>query len=133
MGLDMYLTGEKFVWTDWEHPENNPVMDGYEIGEYSLRIGYWRKHANLHGYIVKTFANGVDECQRIDLSKEDLEKIIDTINTRALPHTTGFFFGESDDSGEQIAHDVEILARAIVWLETKEKGVSRSLYYRASW
>ncbi len=26
MGLDMYLTGKKFLWTDWENDENNKNM-----------------------------------------------------------------------------------------------------------
>lgn len=67
MGLDMYLTGSKFLFTNWEHPEKNRKEDGIEIESVRLRLAYWRKHPNLHGYIVQTFADGKDECQEIEL------------------------------------------------------------------
>jgi hypothetical protein len=41
MGLDMYLTGEKFFMTDWDNPENNKTEDGYEVKAHRLRLGYW--------------------------------------------------------------------------------------------
>lgn len=133
MGLDMYLDGEKYFWTDWENPQNNVKEDGYELKNKSLRLGYWRKHPNLHGYIVREFADGVDECQPIPLTAKDIDKIIQAIKDRALPHTTGFFFGQSDDSEEQAARDIKILEAAKAWLTVKEKGISRDVYYRASW
>ena len=49
-----------------------------------LSLGYWRKHPDLHGFIVKTFANGKDECQRIDLTGEDLIKIIEAVKSNTL-------------------------------------------------
>jgi hypothetical protein len=56
MGLDMYLTGEKFLMT------RNLEEDGFRLRSKTLELGYWRKHPNLHGYIVQTFADGTDEC-----------------------------------------------------------------------
>jgi hypothetical protein len=32
-------------------------------GDRDREVGYWRKHPDLHGYIVETFADGVDACQ----------------------------------------------------------------------
>ena len=61
MGLDMYLKGNKFYWTNWREPEKNLTEEGFKLTEKTLELGYWRKHPNLHGYIVKTFAEGVDE------------------------------------------------------------------------
>lgn len=131
MGLDMYLDGRKFLRTDWKNPENNPKEDGFEIKERSLRIGYWRKHPDLHGYIVQNFAGGVDECQEIDLSADDLKKIINAVKERQLPHTVGFFFGTSDGSEDE--ETIQILERAFDWLTTKEPNVSRAIVYQASW
>ncbi len=31
MGLDMYLEGRTYNWTDWKNPENNPTRDGFKI------------------------------------------------------------------------------------------------------
>ncbi len=131
MGLDMYLRGEKFFWTDWEHPENNRMEHGLKINSLTVDLGYWRKHPNLHGFIVQTFASGVDECQKIWLEAKHLEELIQAVERKGLPHTEGFFFGHSD--GTETEEDLAILRKAIEWLETKEAGVSRSVYYRASW
>lgn len=133
MGLDMYLSGKKFLWTDWKNPENNRQEDGFRVSEIELSIGYWRKHPNLHGYIVKTFAGGEDNCQSIDLTADALRDVIKAVQERRLPETSGFFFGKSDSSAEEIAEDVKQLTSAITWLEAEEKGVSRSIEYRASW
>jgi hypothetical protein len=54
MGLDMYLKGEKLVMnTSLDLRE-----DGFRLSSKTLDLGYWRKHPNLHGYIVQTFADG---------------------------------------------------------------------------
>lgn len=127
MGLDMYLEGDNFYLYDHPRRKSSPPIKR-EVAE----LGYWRKHPNLHGYIVNTFAEGLDECQNIDLSKEDMQQIIEAIRKRELPHTSGFFFGESEDSDEQIAHDVAIFETAIEWLEEKTDAW-RSVNYRASW
>lgn len=59
MGLDMYLSGRKYL-----RYGNDQIEDGFRVEEKIVRLGYWRKHPNLHGYIVKTFADDVDECQQ---------------------------------------------------------------------
>jgi hypothetical protein len=131
MGLDMYLEGEKFYWTDWEHPENNLTMDGFKITRTRLSLGYWRKHPDLHGFIVQTFAEGKDNCKDVYLSPEDIGTIMEAIQGDKLPHTEGFFFGATD--GSEKAESLRIFAAALAWLTTKKEGVSRSVYYRASW
>lgn len=131
MGLDMFLTGEKFLWGDWKHPENNPVEDGFKITKRILELGYWRKHPDLHGFIVETFAEGKDDCQDIWLSEENLQTILEAVKQDKLPHTEGFFFGQSTEEDKQPT--IEILENAIKWARGKEKNISRSVYYRASW
>ncbi len=131
MGLDMYLDGEKYLWTDHLNPENNPREDGYRVKTRTLELGYWRKHPNLHGYIVQNFADGVDNCQPIYLEDADIEKIIDAVARDNLPHTQGFFFGNSD--GTEKDEDLRILKAALAWLRADETGVFRSIRYRASW
>jgi hypothetical protein len=125
MGLDMYLEGHRF---DFDEKEQ---VDGFPVKQKVLELGYWRKHPNLHGYIVETFADGVDECQEIALGKEEIEKIMEAVKNRNLPMTTGFFFGESD--GSEAPGDLEILTRALRWLKDERRGLYKSVYYRASW
>lgn len=138
MGLDMNLYGEKS--TDYQSDE---MVDGFKVSNIILEIAYWRKHPNLHGFIVDTFDNGVDECQRIHLDKDDLDKIIVALETDAMygEPVTGFFFGrsyfpgEKDEFGsyeEQKAYDIEVFTKARDWLLTEGKEW-RSVVYQASW
>jgi hypothetical protein len=127
MGLDMYLVGDKFLRGEKQEE------DGYPVDTKLLDLGYWRKHPNLHGYIVNTFANGEDKCQKIELDADDLREIVKAVKEGDLPETTGFFFGESEDSARQRAVDTDIIERAISWLEAKDEGSWRSVYYQASW
>ena len=127
----MYLKGEKFLWTNWKAPEQGLTEDGFRVSNKELDLGYWRKHPDLHGYIVATFAGGKDDCQKIELDAEDLQNIIAAINAGKLPHTEGFFFGTSEDDPPET--DIKILTAALKWLEEQEPNVTRSVYYRASW
>ena len=131
MGLDMYLTGDRFLHTDWKEPKNNTYVGGFRRKGELYELGYWRKHSDLHGYIVATFAEGVDECQQIDLNLEDLEQIIKAVKGEDLPETKGFFFGESETANDQ--DTIKQIEGAIKWLKKKDKKGWRSVIYRASW
>ncbi len=131
MGLDMYLVGKKYFYRDFQNPEKNLVEDGFVVREKTLRLGYWRKHPNLHGFIVKTFCNGVDDCREIDLSEADIQTIMQAVRDKSLPHTTGFFFGHSD--GTEDEETLAIFDRALKWVGEKKDGEIRSVAYEASW
>jgi hypothetical protein len=128
MGLDMYLEGRTFNWTT---KAKQPMRDGYRVKGILLELGYWRKHPNLHGYIVKTFADGVDECQEIHLDADQIRQIIEAIKSKKLPHTDGPFFGRSD--GGEDAESIDIFERAIKWLDAAPKEEFRDVVYQASW
>ena len=156
MGLDMYLEGRKYLMSNYDDPDKDEKEDGFPVREKGLSLGYWRKHPNLHGYIVQTFAEGRDECQDIELDVPKLKAIIAAVEKKELPHTTGFFFGESDGSEDE--ETLAILKKAIDWLDrvcvkhddcrsnremaiectrAEEKRAGRESYrnvvYRASW
>lgn len=131
MGLDMYLTGSKYLRQDFNNPDATPREDGFRLKEKRLELGYWRKHPNLHGYIVQTFADGVDECQTIELTSDQMKTIIEAVKNKTLPHTEGFFFGESDGSEDE--ETIQIFEAAIKWLKEEADGEWRSVFYRASW
>jgi adenylate cyclase len=125
MGLDMYLTGTIYTMTF-------PRKRGERKAEL-FDLGYWRKHPNLHGYIVQAFAEGKDECQEIPLNDEDIRQIMQAVKDKALPYTTGFFFGGSEGTAAERKEDLDIFQGAIDWLATEEKDTIRSVSYRASW
>lgn len=130
MGLDMYLEGDKFYW---QFRDNGKCFteDGHRLVKKTFELGYWRKHPNLHGFIVENFGGGIDECQRICLSEENLKEIIRAVKEDRLPETQGFFFGESGDPNDQ--NTIEQLEKAIKWLQIEEENVDRDVYYQASW
>ena len=133
MGLDMHLNGSQYFWgSDLKLPE----LSHRPLKTAEVEIGYWRKHPNLHGYIVDRFAEGVDECQRIHLTMADIDQIILAINDAILPHTEGFFFGKSELTQEQKAYDLSIFEEARRWLAEDPKlhgFTTRAIIYQAIW
>ena len=148
MGLDMYLQG-RLYHHGMQHDEKGKYtgrkrekVDGYEKTTTEIELAYWRKHPNLHGYIVKTFNNGEDDCTPIDLSPDNLDQIANAIEKNELPETTGFFFGESSWHEEEKEKNVEIFRKASKWLRSKWDGENKysnkqkdwvSVQYLASW
>ena len=131
MGLDMYLTGEKYFCVHPAEEARIPREDGFEARSHILRLGYWRKHPNLHGFIVNTYADGEDNCESIYLDESQIEEIIAAITAETLPYTEGFFFGASD--GTEKDEDLKIFTAALAWLRALEQGVFKFVHYRASW
>jgi hypothetical protein len=120
MGLDMFMF--RSVRRD----------DGGWQAKGKKELAYWRKHPNLHGYIVDEYAGGVDECQEIPLDVKALDDIIEAVREERLPPTTGFFFGTSRDDEEQRKMDVEALTLCKEWIEGGPEG-ERRVIYQASW
>jgi len=82
----------------------------------------------------QTFADGIDNCQRIPLDEDRLKQIMEAVKAKNLPHTTGFFFGSSDGTEEEMEYDLRILKGALDWLLAQdERDTLRSVYYQASW
>jgi hypothetical protein len=122
MGLDMHLTGNKFFWSF--HGGEQRHEDGFRVKAVDLDLGYWRKHPDLHGFIVQAFAEGNDDQRQIELDATAIRCIITAVKDKRLPHTEGFFFGRSgwEHGEDQWKVDVEILERALAWLEAEPGG-----------
>jgi hypothetical protein len=79
-------------------------------GDDKQEIMYWRKHANLEGYMADLYAyrGGSKKefnCESLELDLTDLEKLEDECGSfRGLREANGFFWGVSDDE-----HDKETL------------------------
>ena len=137
MGLDMNLYGRKMLNYNRYSDKAAPLSeDGFPVSDIILEMGYWRKHPDLHGYIVETFAEGVDECQEIELTVEDLRMIAAAIRANKLPHTEGFFFGDSSWHIGKEEEYATIFEKAAEWKSAnidRNKEFYRVVYYRASW
>ena len=135
MGLDMYAFRHK---GDMIQPqEKRDKLDG--TPRELIQFADWRKHNRLQGFMQELYdkKNGADadnfNCVPLYLSKEELDMLQKQIETRTLPQTEGFFFG--DDSytweGEQNdmkAYDLKFVKDAKDWLD---KGYK--VFYECWW
>lgn len=114
MGLDMYLTAEKYVYSD-EQPKVTAALA--EVGfnnkskpvrSISVEIMTWRKANQIHQWFVDNVQDGDDDCKRYFVSLDKLRELVTLCQVVAqnhakaeelLPTQEGFFFGsyEYDD------------------------------------
>ncbi len=120
MGLDMYLTGNRHIL--------NARSGSMRKKSESYDLGYWRKHQKLHNYIVQKFANGVDDCEEIELSLDDLREI-----RRAVQNPNIMGADNPEEATGDETHDLTQLLQATAWLLEKDDEAYRSVNYQASW
>lgn len=144
MGLDMYLHTRRFDHSGsrWE-PENDkrPTHNGWPQQSLEYDVGYWRKHAPLHNYIVRNFAyDGEDNCQPIDLSADQCRQVASWLRSKSWSTDEddegGFFFGDSEwweHLKSEADEDATTFERVADWLEQDEPDMWRSCNYQASW
>ena len=163
MGLDMYFYARKTTYksfSKWDEPGTDKTSYPEDLKTFSdyiydrnfksvhteirYQIGYFRKFNALHSYIVKTFANGVDDCQDIILYKEDVEQIKkvldDVLNAHQqvekakelLPTQSGFFFGGTDYD-EYYFEEAKVAADLMQSFLDNFDFDKYQLIYEASW
>tara|TARA_B100000497_G_scaffold113448_1_gene135242 strand:- start:578 stop:970 length:393 start_codon:yes stop_codon:yes gene_type:complete len=122
MGLDQsaYKTRLKINGTD------------FKTNEDDKEIAYWRKHPNLHGMMEKIYREKGGKSKQfnvvpVELTKEDLIKLGETIINNKLPKTEGFFFGRDSDE-HYFEKDIEFLEKA---KNAIEEGFQ--VYYTSWW
>ncbi len=97
MGLDMYAYA-----TRRKLPSDVDFIQDNE----DINFHYWRKHPNLHGWMERLYRqkggkNASFNCTGVVLTSEDLDALEADVNAGKLPHTEGFFFGETDGSEKE--------------------------------
>lgn len=163
MGLDMYLYAEHWIpFRSWDKDgKANEKFDklveltklddlidkgqGYISAYTKVQIGYWRKVNAIHKYFVDKCANGVDECQEIEVYRETLVALKDICEelslskdveraVELLPPTGGFFFG-STEIDEWYFNGVEYTYNLLKKILEKipEDDYNYEFIYRASW
>jgi hypothetical protein len=124
MGLDQYLyavqhvsnskytnvaEGELFNRIHDLMPETSEFIDenGLTFAEIKVQIAYWRKANAIHNFFVQHCGKGKDECQTINVEKQDLRELVRLCHVvlknrstedakKYLPTVSGFFFGPTD-------------------------------------
>ena len=128
MGIEMYLTGDKFVP---EHQDNLPraKVDSYPVEGLRLKMGYWRSHWALHNYIEENYSEG-EGCNKIELGPIALREIADAVEEGDLidysvdPETEAFH-----TEPEQVAETLKILRDAADWLDKIDNTWKSVEYY----
>lgn len=75
-------------------------LDMRLIAQKNQRIGDWRKHNRLHGWMCDLWLSKNPReketnfnCKELVLDKEDIDQLEQDIKNNELPKTGGFFFG----------------------------------------
>ena len=127
MGLDQYAVARKgkprtvkseYTYTDHDGNEHEGVEEYLEWDD-TIELATWRKHPNLQGWMQNLYyeKGGEDEfnCVDLELDEEDLDKLEETLDSKELPETSGFFFGNnSDDHYAEADRDFIVQARAAI-------------------
>lgn len=161
MGLDMYLSAEKYVggWDYLPEAEKNLfdlivqgvgtkelVTSGSPSVYVKTTVAYWRKVNAVHSWFVRELAKGVDECQEIYVSLEDMKRLIADCHaaldlyhdgkhkeaSELMPPKSGFFFGDTG-MDEWWAEGLEETIKQLTPLVAPEVCDKFSFHYRASW
>jgi len=139
MGLDMYLTADRYLWEFQEEDKKNSEVVGkifpelsenMRVKEITAEILYWRKANAIHKWFVDNVQDGVDECQKSYVTQENLQNLLETCKAvlaspnqaeTLLPSQSGFFFGGTEYDlwyTKNIEKTVEVLENIVPRMET---------------
>ena len=149
MGLDMYLTGRRYLWGSNENDKKvAEAINKLGIGTNGMRVKgveceamYWRKANAIPGWIVENVQNGEDDCKEYEVRADQLEALVDACKkaladrenaAEILPPTSGFFFGgkELDDwYWDNLEATIHGLSKVLANPDLKDWD----FFYQASW
>jgi len=162
MGLDMYLSVEKYIPKyDWVKTSmSNDLVENADykilksllapnLGDddsaagfkVEIPAGYWRKANAIHKFFVDECADGVDECQPINIIVDELIVLRDKCKTvienpsvanDVLPTKGGFFFGNTEYD-EWYFNDLEKTVEIIDKVLAENDIEHLVIIYQASW
>lgn len=147
MGLDSYLIAS--ISADKRDANYQKIIDTLRLKpdrnaswiDVNHNVAYWRKANAIHSWFVKNVQDGVDDCRKVFVSRDQLEKLVDLcidIKTNKLkpendlPTQSGFFFGstEYDDYYKQdLEYTIDVISSILMNPDYKEAD----FYYRSSW
>ena len=156
MGLDMYLTGKRYISKHFNEGDTERAQtiqklfpelqgkvgkwgDDSPVKEVQIEAGYWRKANMIHDWFVKNVQGGEDECRPHYVAREQLEELRDLckqvlenreLAPQLLPTASGFFFGGTDYD-EWYFGDLEATVRIVD--DALALPNSWEFEYRSSW
>ena len=147
MGLDSYLSVT--ISVDKRDANYQKVVDTLRIKpdrsaswiDVNHNVAYWRKANAIHSWFVKNVQDGVDDCRKAFVSRDQLEKLVDLcidiknnkLNPEnSLPTQSGFFFG-STEYDDYYTRDLEYTIDVISSILMNPDYKHAEFYYRSSW
>ena len=148
MGLDMYLTAERYIWSSEKLISDEVAnllglqLDGERrrVNSVEAEAMYWRKANAIHKWFVENIQGGEDNCRRYYVEREQLVELRDLcaklctqreMAEETLPTADGFFFGSTEYDEwywNDIEGTVQGLDKALQAFDDKWH-----FYYRSSW
>lgn len=149
MGLDMYLSAEKYQWgSAGDEPTDmtkavNTVLDtkGKQVSSVRIWACDWRKANAIHAWFVKNVQDGEDNCQRYEVSVKQLYELVELCKEvladrskaeELLPTQEGFFFGDTKYD-EYYFDDLRDTIEKLTPFITDPEWESWDFYYQSSW
>jgi len=144
MGLDMYLTAKRYIWSHRKEDQKIKVVGanipkGFELKEISVRAAYWRKENAIHKWFVENVQENEDDCKEYFVEVSKLKELLALVtaalknkDSGELPTQEGFFFGGTDYDEwywEGLKGTKEILTKILKEFNEKDW----EFYYRSSW
>lgn len=143
MGLDMHLSGYKYLWRDMTHARKirKQLKSSYDPKYVVLELIYWRKANAIHKWFVDNVQGGKDDCKEYLVSIDDLKQLLSVVNSvlndtsladKLLPPQVGFFFGSTEiDDGYW--KDLEKTRDSLNELLSSPDIEELDIYYQSSW
>lgn len=150
MGLDMYLSARKYLWShsdkdkelarkineliDLEPKEENRFRGAsLLVKSVEVEAMYWRKAYDIHQWFVKNIQGGVDNCEEYVVQHSQIEELI-CLCQKAIDNQDTSFFGIDISTDDQwfwnsLKHTVEELTIALDALPERQY----TFYYQSSW
>ena len=154
MGLDMYLTGKRYMSKYFDAADSEKIekvneifgIQGIEDGDFgaqevTFRVAYWRKANAIHQWFVDNCQDGVDECQETWVGPDSLIKLREICKEvlaypekaeELLPTQDGFFFGGTDYD-EWYKKDLEYTVERLDKILNDPALGKMDFYYQSSW
>lgn len=146
MGLDMYLTAEKFIFADDARIRSALRASGFNskdkhVRSISVDIMTWRKSNQIHQWFVDNVQDGEDDCRRYFVSLEKLQALVvlcqrvsqdHALAKELLPIQEGFFFG-SDEYDDMYFFDLHETLEYLLPIFKDRDWVDWDFYYQSSW
>jgi len=156
MGLDMHLTGTRYLWNhdNGDAQKENEIINVFpeikpfaEVGSLGVRkiefdLGYWRKANAIHKWFVDNIQQGRDDCGEYYISVEELQMLLDVVNEiladkskapELLPTQSGFFYGNTEYD-EWYWKDIEYTKELLEKITNSGEDLKGwQLQYSSSW